>query len=117
MTIKEVAKIIGITPGRIEAQIKRGLLAATHFVTSESGAKVYIIRADDVYEFARNEWFTSLTPMNTPADVAWTMLNRYGNELSENVRKKLNRMQYETPLPRRETESRAETRKRLMEGE
>lgn len=116
MTIKETAKITGITPGRIEAQIKRGLLAATAFAISESGAKVYVIRADDVYEFARNEWFTTLTPMERPADVAKAMLEQYGDELSEKVKGKLVRLQHEDTKPRREKESRKETKLKLTKG-
>lgn len=117
MTVKEVSKITGISAGRIESQIRRGLLPATSITISRIGTLFYIVKADDVYEFSRNEWFSASTPMLRPADIAGALLAQYEDELSETVRVKLRRMQYEDEKPRRERkETREETHKRIVEG-
>ena len=101
VNVKEVAKITGLSVGRIKTSIRRGRLNA-EFFDDGSGRYVYRVSADDVYEYARNIWFSGLAPMYGPSIIARDLLRKHGGELSEQTRKRLDVMQYETD-PERET--------------
>lgn len=106
MNLMDVSSVTGLSIDRLSTCVERGLLPAKEMVRNVPKGVRYYVRPEVVYDFARGQWFSTTTRMYPPPEVAGRLLEKYGDEVSEAMRKKLLRLRHEDIPPRMDSKLR-----------